>query len=107
MDGSAIRDRDGFLGNVEVDYPGRYAVIKDWQEYAELEELCDEADDRIKSGAWASGIHFDLMHILGKHGIYGGGREDAVKKMRKLLSDFRNSQVAPDNSRYEKMAEAQ
>ena len=78
-------------------------MIKDWTEYAELDELCSEADDRIKSGAWASGIHFNLMHILGKHGIYGGGREDAVSKMRKLLDDFYKSQTGQptnDDSKY-------
>jgi len=68
-------------------------MIKTWEEYNELEEMCDEADDRIKSGAWASGIHFDLMHILGKHGIRGGGREDAVIKMRQLLDEFYQEQM--------------
>ena len=68
-------------------------MIKNWQEYAELEKLCDEADDRIQSGAWPSGIHFELMHILGTHGIRGGGREDAIKETRKLLDKFYQNQL--------------
>lgn len=68
-------------------------MIKDWQEYATLEELCDEADDRIKSGAWASGIHFELMHILGKHGIRAASREDTIKQTRRLLNEFYMAQM--------------
>ena len=68
-------------------------MIKTWDEYNELEQICDEADDRIKSGAWASGIHFDLMHILGKHGIRATGREGAVKETRRLLNEFYQAQL--------------
>ena len=69
-------------------------MVKNWQEYNELEQLCDEAADRINSGAWASGIHFDLMHILSKHGIRATGREDAVKQTRRLLNEFYMAQVS-------------
>lgn len=69
-------------------------MIKDWDEYAEIESICAEADDRIKSGAWASGIHFQLMHILNKHGIYGGGREATVKGAKKLMDEFYQAQLA-------------
>ena len=67
-------------------------MINSWDEYNELEQICDEADDRIKSGAWASGIHFELMHMLGRHGIRAAGREDTITQARKLLDEFMTKQ---------------
>jgi hypothetical protein len=90
MEGTALRDRNGVLGNPKIHDSGWHEMIKTWEEYAELEQICDEADDRIKSGAWASGIHFELMHIIGKHGIRGCSREDTVVQGRKLLTEFYN-----------------
>ena len=76
-------------------------MIKTWEEYNEIEQICDEADDRIKSGAWASGIHFELMNILGKHGIHANGREGAVRETRKLLTEFYKSvQAKSDEEKY-------
>lgn len=63
-------------------------MIKDWEEYNRLESLWDEGNDRIISGAGMSGIHFDIMYELGKHGINGNGREQSIIEMRKLLDDF-------------------
>ena len=68
-------------------------MIKNWQEYAELEKITDEAHDRIMSGAWASGIHFELMHVLGKHGIRAASREDTVKQARRLMNEFYTAQM--------------
>ena len=43
-------------------------MIKDWQEYNELETMYEEAKDRIVAGTGFSGIHFHLTHILRTHG---------------------------------------
>ncbi len=68
-------------------------MIKTWEEYNELEAMYDEANDRIISGAWASGIHFQVLHVLSRHGVYGSGREGGVNALRKLLDEFVQAQL--------------
>lgn len=71
-------------------------MIKDWQEYNELEAMYEEAKDRIVAGTGFSGIHFFLSHILRKHGITAMGRESSVREAKKLLDEFVISQMVEE-----------
>ncbi len=71
-------------------------MIKDWQEYNELETMYEEAKDRIVAGTGFSGIHFHLTHILRTHGRTAMGRESSVSEMKKLLDEFVISQLAEE-----------
>ena len=68
-------------------------MIQSWDEYNELETLCDDANDRLISGEGQTGVHFSLMFILRKHGINAMGREGSVKETRKLLDQFVAEQI--------------
>ena len=69
-------------------------MIKDWQEYNELESMYEEAKDRIIAGTGFSGIHFHLSHVLRMHGRTAMGRESSVLEMKKLLDEFVIAQLA-------------
>lgn len=71
-------------------------MIKDWQEYNELESMYEEAKDRIVAGTGFSGIHFHLSHVLRQHGRTAMGRESSVREMKKLLDEFVTAQLAEE-----------
>ena len=63
-------------------------MIKTWDEYNQLESLCDAAEDKIISGEGEIGQHYALANILGKHGIFSVSRHDTIPLTRKLLAEF-------------------
>lgn len=66
-------------------------------EYNELADLADVGEDRLITGSGRSGVHYELMHVLGRHGIFVMSREEAVKAARKLCNEFLDSlSVATD-----------
>jgi hypothetical protein len=56
-----------------------------------LSDLYHEAYDRIQSGgtgAGWSGIHWELMNVLGQYGIASNSREEAIRMLKNLLDDY-------------------
>jgi hypothetical protein len=67
-------------------------MIKTWEEYNQLESLCDAAEDKLISGEGEIGQHYALANILRRHGVFSISRYDTIPLSRKLLSDFMDSQ---------------
>ena len=58
------------------------------QEYYELQQLVDDARDRLITGEGQSGVHYMLMHVLAKHRINVMSREEAIKQGQKLCDEY-------------------
>ena len=69
-------------------------AIKNWDEFYELEELVREADERLKLGTGASGLHFQLNNLLRKLGAYGHTREQTISVGKRLLREWEDAQIA-------------
>ena len=67
-------------------------MIKDWQQYQELDDLVWQAEDRLNTGQGASGVHYVLMYALRNLGIFANGREDTITQGKKLLKEFEEAQ---------------
>lgn len=63
-------------------------MIKSIEQYNELATLTDQAQDRLITGSGEAGVHYLLIHILGKHGINAYSREEAIKEAQKLCDKF-------------------
>jgi hypothetical protein len=60
-------------------------------EYDRLSDLYREAYDRIQSGgtgAGWSGIHYALMHELRRYGKAPNSREEALRMLKQLLTEY-------------------
>jgi len=60
-------------------------------EYYRLSELYHDAYDRVQSGgtgAGYSGIHYEVMYELRRYGLTANGREDAIRMLKGLLTDY-------------------
>ena len=54
-------------------------------QYYELEQITDAAEDKLISGEGEIGQHYTLAWILRGYGVFSFGRDDTVKQARKLL----------------------
>ena len=70
-------------------------AIKKRDEFYELEELVREADERLKLGTGASGLHFQLNNLLRKLGAYGHTREQTISVGKRLLREWEEAQSTP------------
>jgi hypothetical protein len=70
-------------------------AIKNWDEFYELEALVREADERLKLGTGASGLHFQLNNLLRKLGAYGHTREQTINVGKRLLREWEEAQSTP------------
>ena len=70
-------------------------AIKNWDEFYELEELVREADERLKLGTGASGLHFQLNNLLRKLGAYAHTREQTISVGKRLLREWEEAQSTP------------
>ena len=65
--------------------------IASLDEYDRLSQLYNDAWDRIQSGgtgAGWSGIHYDVMNAVRRFGKAPNGREDALRALKELLTEF-------------------
>ncbi len=68
-------------------------AIKNWDEFYELEELVRQADERLKLGTGASGLHFQLNNLLRRLGAYGHSREQTISVGKRLLREWEEAQL--------------
>lgn len=61
--------------------------IESWEEYGQLDEIVQEAEEALVSGN-SAGIHYSLTWVLRKYGVWANGREDSVKQAKQLLREF-------------------
>ena len=87
MVGFSVRDRVRIL----EDGNGA-AMIKNWQEYAMLDDIVERANDRLVEGTGESGMHYTLMWILRGYGVWANSREESITAGRKLLREFEMAQ---------------
>ena len=71
--------------------------IKNWDEFYKLEEMVREADERLKLGTGASGLHFQLNNLLRRLGAYGHTREQTITVGKRLLREWENNQSSQPN----------
>ena len=65
--------------------------ITSLDEYDRLSDLYREAYDRVQSGgtgAGWSGIHYSLMNELRRYGKAPNGREEALRILKQLLTEY-------------------
>ena len=65
-------------------------------EYYRLDELYHDAHDRLQSGgtgAGYSGIHYEIMNELRKYGLAPNSREEALRLLKQLLSEYEKTQL--------------
>lgn len=65
-------------------------------EYDRLSDLYREAYDRIQSGgtgAGWSGIHYALMHELRRYGKAPNSREEALRMLKQLLTEYETNNL--------------
>lgn len=74
-------------------------AIKNRDEFYELEALVREAEERLKPGAGASGLHFQLNNLLRKLGAYGHSREQTISVGKRLLREWEEAQSTPRSQR--------
>lgn len=64
-------------------------MITSSNQYNELADLTDKAEDRLVTGSGEPGTHYMLMHVLRQSfGIAVFTREDAIKQARKLCNEY-------------------
>lgn len=80
------------MGGTKDAAAGYSEMIKTWEEYNQLESLCDAAEDKLISGEGEIGQHYALANILRRHGIFSISRYDTIPLSRKLLDEFMKSQ---------------
>jgi len=69
--------------------------IKNWNEFYELETMVREADERLKLGTGASGLHFQLKDLLRRLSAYGHTREQTISVGKRRLREWENTQGSP------------
>jgi hypothetical protein len=65
--------------------------IQSSAEYYELLELYGNAAGRINSGGTGmgySGIHYMVMHKLRYYGRFANGREDSIRVLKQLITEY-------------------
>jgi len=70
--------------------------ITSLDEYYRLDELYHDAHDRLQSGgtgAGYSGIHYEIMNELRKYGLAPNSREEALRLLKQLLSEYEKTQL--------------
>lgn len=64
----------------------------DWQQYQIIQETADIAQERLLTGEGRSGVHYELIHLLGTVGVFCFSREEAIKKANKICREFLESE---------------
>ena len=70
--------------------------ITSLDEYYQLSQLYNDAYDRIQSGgtgAGWSGIHYEIMAAVRQYGKAPNGREDAMRALKELLTEYEQSNL--------------
>ncbi len=65
-------------------------------DYYQLSQLYNDAYDRIYSGgtgAGYSGIHYELMNVVRRYGKAPNGREDALRALKELLTEYEKNEL--------------
>ena len=73
-------------------------------EYYRLDELYHDAHDRLQSGgtgAGYSGIHYEIMNELRKYGLAPNSREEALRLLKQLLSEYEKTQLGSSTTQYD------
>lgn len=77
------------------------SFITSLDEYYRLDELYHDAHDRVQSGgtgAGYSGIHYEVMNELRKYGLAANSREDALRLLKQLLTDFEKAEFGSNTN---------
>lgn len=70
-------------------------------EYYRLDELYNDAHDRIQSGgtgAGYSGIHYEVMNELRRYGLAANSREEALRLLKQLLTEYEKTEFGSSTS---------
>jgi hypothetical protein len=70
-------------------------------EYYRLDELYNDAHDRIQSGgtgAGYSGIHYEIMNELRRYGLAANSREEALRLLKRLLTEYEKTEFGSSTS---------
>lgn len=67
-----------------------------WQQYDELMQLTQEANDRLTENEGRSGTHYELIALLSKYGVNAWTREEAVELGQKVCDEFIAAQLAEE-----------
>jgi hypothetical protein len=69
-------------------------------EYDCLSQLYSDAWDRVQSGgtgASYSGIHYEVFNILRQYGRTANGRDEVLRKLKKLLREYEQEYLGEEN----------
>jgi len=63
-------------------------MLKNWQEFYDLEQLVWQAKDRLCTGSGEPGTHYYLINRLRQLGVFANGREESIAQGERILQEF-------------------